>query len=63
MRGKPELDELLDEELLDELDELGLTEPELDELEDEVVVIFSEGTKQPVNEADNTASARGLSIK
>lgn len=61
--GKPELDDELEEldEELEEDDELGL--PELDELEEEVVVIFSEGTKQPVSDADRTASARGLMIK
>ena len=37
-------------------------EPELEELE-EAVVIFSDGTKQPVSDADKTASARGLMIK
>lgn len=62
--GKPELDEELeelDEELEDE-DELGLVEPELDELEEDAV-IFSDGTKQPVSDAERTASARGLMIK
>jgi hypothetical protein len=60
--GKPELEEEL-EELEDELEEeLGLP-LELDELEEEAVVIFSDGTKQPVSDAERTASARGLMIK
>lgn len=62
LTAKPELDEELLEELLEELDELGLVEPELDELEDEVDVIFSDGTKQPVSDADKMARAKGLII-
>lgn len=60
--GKPELEELeeLDDEDDDELDELGL--PEL-ELEDEDGVTFSDGTKQPVSDADKIARASGLIIE
>lgn len=61
--AKPELEDELDEleDELEEEDELGLVEPELEELEEEAV-IFSDGTKQPVSDADRTASARGLII-
>lgn len=62
--AKPELEEELDDELEEELEELGFGAPELEELEeDDVDVIFSDGTKQPVSEADRIARARGLIIK
>lgn len=61
--GKPELEVEELDELEDELEEeLGLP-LELDELEDEAVAIFSDGTKQPVSDAERTASAKGLMIK
>jgi hypothetical protein len=60
--GKPELEDELEDELEEELDELDPLE--LDELEDEdVVVIFSDGTKQPVSDADKIAKASGLIIE
>jgi hypothetical protein len=60
-----ELNPELDEELDEELELLGLVEPELDELdelEEEADVIFSDGTKQPVSDADKMARAKGFII-
>lgn len=64
LEGKPELEEELDElddEEDDELDELGLPELELED--DDVGVTFSDGTKQPVSDADRIAKASGLIIE